>query len=74
MFLFRAKHTNAEGGSELSRKELVESTESMYRTTGFVNRGGDDRSSRSMSRSSSMSNLETIYEGKEPEEPEVYKI
>ncbi|XP_028398272.1 location of vulva defective 1-like [Dendronephthya gigantea] len=70
-----ANQMNAESGSELSSKGLVGSTESINnRTTGFVNKGGDDRSSRSMSRSSSISNLETIQEGKEPDEPEIYHL
>lgn len=74
--LCRAENRNPENGSELSRKGLVESLENINnnRSTGFVNRGTDDRSSRSMSRTSSISNLETIHEGNEPEEPEVYKL
>jgi hypothetical protein len=51
----------------------VESLENINnnQATGFSNRGADDRSSRSMSRTSSVSNLETIQEGNEPEVPEV---
>jgi hypothetical protein len=54
----------------------VESLENINnnQATGFSNRGADDRSSRSMSRTSSVSNLETIQEGNEPEVPEVYKL
>lgn len=60
-------------GSELSTKGLVESLENLNksRTTDFVNKGAEDRSSRSMSRTSSVSNLETIHEANEPDEPEV---
>lgn len=74
-FLFSANKKHAENGSELSSRGLVESLENINRRpSGFVNRGADDRSSRSMSRTSSTSNLETIQEGHEPEEPEVYKL
>lgn len=73
-FLISENKKNPENGTQLSRRELVESLENIHnnRTTGFVNRAADSRSIRSMSRTSSVSNLETIHEGNEPEEPEVF--
>ena len=61
------------GSMGLSKKGLVESLENINknRNKELINKGAEERPSRSMSRASSISNLETIHEANEPDEPEV---